>query len=115
MNQVHQGLRSMQPISATAPIVVLSDQGSSNMDNTPQELANIHTHQVFMTVHLVTGCISSDNTRCFPVTSDWGNAYISLPYIYDANAIWSVPIKKRSKEELLRAITEVYAGYSLTY
>ena len=78
MNQVHQGLRSMQPISATAPIVVLSDQGSSNMDNTPQELANIHTHQVFMTVHLVTGCVSSNNTGCFPVTSNLGNTFVAL-------------------------------------
>ncbi len=43
------------------------------------------------------------------MTSNWGNAYVALFYAYDANAIWSVPIKNRSKEELLRAITEVYA------
>jgi hypothetical protein len=99
----------MQPTSATMPIVLLSDQVDSNMDNAPQEPANIRTHHVFMTVHVVMGHISSDNTGCFPVTSNWGNAYIALFYIYDANAIWSVPIKSRSKEELLRAVTEVYA------
>jgi hypothetical protein len=55
-----------------------------------------------MTVHFVTGCISSDNTGCFPVMSNRGKAYVALFYIYNANAIWSVPIKNRSKEELLR-------------
>jgi hypothetical protein len=79
------------------------------MDNAPQELANICTHHIFMMVHVVTGHISSNNTRCFPVTSSQGNAYIALFYVYDANAICSVPINNRSKEELLGAVTEVYA------
>jgi hypothetical protein len=108
MNQVHQGLQSMQPTSATAPIVLLSDQVDSNMDDAPQEPANIRTHHVFTAVLVVTGHISSDNTRHFLVTSNTGNAYVALFYIYDANAIQSVPIKNRSKEELLCAITEVY-------
>jgi hypothetical protein len=63
------------------------------MDNVPQEPANIHTHHVFMRVHVLTGRVSSNNTRCFPVMSNWGNAYVTLFYIYNANAIWSVPIK----------------------
>jgi hypothetical protein len=79
------------------------------MNNVPQEPANICTHHIFMTVHVVTGQVSSDNTGRFPVTSNRGNAYVDLFYIYNANAIWSVPIKNRSKEELLWAITEVYA------
>jgi hypothetical protein len=109
MNQVPQGLQSMQPTSATVPIALPSNQVDSNMDNAPQVPANICTHHVFMTVHLITGCVSSDNTGHFPVTSNQGNTYIALFYIYDANAIWLVPIKNRSKEELLRAVTEVYA------
>jgi hypothetical protein len=108
MNQVCQGLRSTQPSTAIAPIVLPSDGVDSNMDNAPQKPASICTHHFFMTVHLVMGCISSDNTGCFLVTPNWGNAYIALLYIHDANAILSVPIKNRSKEELLRAITEVY-------
>jgi hypothetical protein len=79
------------------------------MDKVPQEPANIRTHHVFMTVHIVMGHISSNNTGCFLVTSNWGNAYVALFYIYNANAIQSVPIKNWSKEELLRAVTEVYA------
>jgi hypothetical protein len=143
MNQARQGLRSTQPASATVSIVLLSNRVDSNMDNAPQELANIRTHHVFMRIHVVTGCIFSDNTGCLLVTSNQGNAYVALFYIYDANAIWSVPIKNntgrflvtsnqgnayialfyiynanaiwlvpiknRSKEELLRAVTEVYA------
>jgi hypothetical protein len=87
MNQVHQGQRSMQHTSATAPIVILSNRVISNMDDAPQEPANIRTHHVFMTVHIVTGGISSNNTQCFLVTSNQGNAYVALFYIYDANAI----------------------------
>jgi hypothetical protein len=52
------------------------------------------------------------------VMSNWGNAYVALFYIYGTNATWSVPIKNKSKEELLWAVTEVYAwltawGYRL--
>ncbi len=38
-----------------------------------------------------------------------GNTYVALFYIYNANAIWSVPIKNRSKEEFLQSVIEVYA------
>ncbi len=92
----------------TVSIVLPSNQVDSNMDNAPQEMANICTHHVFMMVHIVTGRASSDNTGCFLISSNWWNAYIALFYIYNANAIWSVSIKNRSKEELLRAVTEVY-------
>ncbi len=79
------------------------------MDNAPQEPANICTHHVFMTVHIITGHVSSENTGRFLVTSNQGNAYALLFYIYNANMIWLVPIKNRSKEELLQAVTGVYA------
>ncbi len=88
MNQVRQGQWSMWPTSATAPIVLPSDQVNSNMDNAPQEPANIRTHHIFMTIHVVMRRISSDNTRCFLVKlSNQGNAYVALFYIYIANAI----------------------------
>jgi hypothetical protein len=62
-----------------------------------------------MTVHIVTGHVSSDNASRFQVTSNQGKACVALSYIYAANAIWLVPIKNRRKEELLWAVTEVYA------
>ncbi len=86
MNQVRQGQRSTQPTSATAPIVLPFDRVDSNMDDAPQEPANIHTHQVFMMAHIVTGHVSSNNTGCFPVTSNQGNAYVALFYTCNANA-----------------------------
>jgi hypothetical protein len=98
----------MQPTSVTAPIVLPSNQLDSNMDDAPQEPENICTHHVFMIVHVIRGCISSNNTKCFLVTSNRENAYIALFYIYNANVI-SVPIMNRSKEELMRDVTEVYA------
>jgi hypothetical protein len=78
------------------------------MDTAPQEPTNKCTHHLFMTVHKVTGSVSSNQSGCFPVTSNCGNAYISLFYVYDPNYIKSVPIKNRSKEDLLQAYTEVY-------
>jgi hypothetical protein len=98
-----------QPTTATASIVLLSNQVNFNMDNAPQEPAIICTQNIFMTVHIVMGRISSNNTGHFPETSNQGNAYVALFYVYDTNAIWLVPIKYRSKEELLWAVTEVYA------
>ena len=45
----------------------------------------------------------------FPITSNRGSKYVVIFYIYDANFFKSVPIKSRSKEELLRAYRLVYA------
>jgi hypothetical protein len=77
----------MQPTAATTPVVLLFNRVDSNMDKAPQEPANICTHHIFMTVHVVTGRISSDNSGHFPVTSNRGNAYVALFYINNANAI----------------------------
>jgi len=79
------------------------------MDTPPQQPSNERTHHVFVTVHDYTGGIASDQTGRFPVTSNRGHAYLALFYIFDPNYIKSVPIRNRSKEELLRAYTEVYA------
>ncbi len=71
------------------------------MDAAPQEPTNKHTHHVFMTICKVTGSVSSSQSGCFPVTSNCGNAYVALFYVYNPNYIKSVPIKIRPKEELL--------------
>jgi hypothetical protein len=79
------------------------------MDAAPQEPTNKRIHHVFMTIHEVTSSISSNQSGCFPVTSNRGNVYVALFYVYSPNYIKSVPIKNRSKEELLRVYMEVYA------
>jgi hypothetical protein len=78
-----------------------------HMADAPQAPRNVRTNIVFMQIHSIDGVISSDQTGRFPITSNQGNAYVVVFYIYDANYIRSVPIKSRSKEELLRAYHEV--------
>jgi hypothetical protein len=112
MDQVRQGIRSTKPAAATSPIVLPANLVNTNMDAAPQEPTNECTHHVFMTVHEVTGSISSDQSGRFPITSNRGNGYVALFYVYNPNYIKSVPIKNQSKEELLQAYTEVYAWLS---
>ena len=79
------------------------------MDAAPQKPTNKRTHHVFMTVCKVTCSVSSNQSGCFPVTSNHGNVYVALFYVHDPNYIKSVPIKNQSKEELLQAYMKVYA------
>jgi hypothetical protein len=81
--------------------------------DTPQAPLNARTNHVFTQIHAINGVISSDQTGRFPITSNRGNAYVVVFYIYDANYICSIPIKSRSKEELLRAYHEVYEWLSV--
>ena len=62
-----------------------------------------------MSTHECNSQISTNQTGRFPVTSNCGNAYIVVFYIYDANAIKLDPIKNQSKEELLQAYKIMYA------
>ena len=80
----------------------------NHMVEAPQAPLNARTNHVFMQVHAIDDVISSDQTGRFPITSNRGNAYVVVFYVYDANYIRSIPIKSRSKEELLRAYTELY-------
>jgi hypothetical protein len=80
----------------------------NHMVEAPQAPLNARTNHVFMQVHAIDDVISSDQTGRFPITSNQGNAYVVVFYVYDANYIRSIPIKSRSKEELLRAYTELY-------
>jgi hypothetical protein len=77
------------------------------MEDAPQEPHNTH-HFVFCHVHTISGIISNDQTGRFPVASNWGHAYVVIFYIFDANYIRLVPIKNRSKEELLQVYHETY-------
>jgi hypothetical protein len=78
------------------------------MEDAPQESHNARTHFVFCHIHTISGTISSNQTGQFMITSNRGHAYVVIFYIYDANYIRLVPIKNRSKEELLRAYPETY-------
>jgi hypothetical protein len=66
-----------------------------------------------MHIHAINSVISSNQTGRFPITSNRGNAYVFVFYVYDANYIHLVPIKSRSKEELLHAYHETYEWLSM--
>jgi hypothetical protein len=83
------------------PPVLTHLHHNGHMKDVPQEPHNARTHFVFCHVHTISGIISSDQTGRFPITSNWSQAFVVIFYIYDANYIRWVPIKNRSKEELL--------------
>ena len=78
------------------------------MAKAPQAPLNARTNHVFMQVHAIDGVISSNQTGRFLITSNRGNAYPIVFYVYNANYIHSIPIKSRSKEELLCTYHKVY-------
>ena len=79
----------------------------------PQEPHNARIHIIFMHSHAINGATSSNQTGRFPITSNRGNAYVVVFYVFDANYTCSVPIKNRSKEELLSAYRKTYEWMTL--
>jgi hypothetical protein len=61
-----------------------------------------------MAIYKINGNLFTNQTGCFPITSNHGHAYVVVFYIFDANAIQFVPIKNWSKEEFLCAHREIY-------
>ncbi len=100
MDQTHQGQQSMQPYpTSTSDATNLLDDNNVLNDHIDESLTNL----VFMVIHDITGLVFSNQTGCFPITSNRGHVYLVIFYIYNANFIVSVPIKNRTKQELLRA------------
>ena len=63
---------------------------------------------VYMTVKLAEDWMASDQTGRFPRVSSRGKEYIAVFYIYDPNFIKGVPIKSRSKENMLESYKHIY-------
>ncbi len=99
IDQTRQGQRTTQPTQS--PIALPPPDDTINL--VAQEPNNAMTILVYMLIHDITGQIFMDQTGRFPVTSNRGHAYLVILYVYNANFISSVPIKYRTKEELLRA------------
>ena len=75
-----------------------------------QEPDNAKTHEVYFTAtESGSGLIYIDQTGKFSRTSNQGYKYLAIFYIYDANAVLSVPIKSREKGELLRSYQKIYS------
>ena len=64
-----------------------------------------------MTAKPANGFICSDHTGAYPRTSNKGNKYICVFYVYDANRILGVPIKSRHPSKLLKAYQQVYKWF----
>ena len=78
------------------------------MDKPEQAPYNNKTNMVFMTIADVEGQLFTDQTGCFPITSNRGHNYIVIFYVIDANYIKSYPIKSCHCIELLQAYTDIY-------
>ena len=79
------------------------------MEPLPQEPFNARTHIIFTTIIEITGMLFSNQLGWFPITSNRSNKYVVIFYIYNANFVKSIPIKIRTKEELLRVYKLVNA------
>jgi hypothetical protein len=97
MGQQRQGVQSMQPTPTTVPLQV-PNIFDDPMEDVPQEPHNAHTHSVFMAIYEINGNLFTNQTGRFPITSNHGHAYVLVFYIFNANAIQSVPIKNWSKK-----------------
>ena len=73
-----------------------------------QVAGNKKTHLVFMNTVLADHWIASDQTGAFPRTSNQGNKYICVFYVFDPNYIKGKPVKSRHSSELLKAFKDVY-------
>ena len=100
MNQVWESTCSTQPktpTNATNPTSALPHMPSLHIHNhmakVPQEPINACTRLIFMHTHAINGASSSNQTGWFPITSNWGNTYVVLFYIYNCNYIHSIPFK----------------------
>ena len=94
MNQFRQGAHTtISPVAAP-------DETNDEFTAIPQqEPGNSKTHEVYFTAtEAGGGLVYSDQTGRVPRTSNRSNKYLAIFYVYDANALLSVPIKSRAKE-----------------
>jgi hypothetical protein len=90
MDQTRQGQHSTQPNPTNASN---AHNLLDNNDALPDHIDKGLTNLVFMVIHIITRLVFSNQTGCFPITSNRGYTYLVIFYIYDANFIASVPIK----------------------
>jgi hypothetical protein len=111
IDQSCQGKRSTKTSSPAGVPPPFPPNGKpiDTMEPLPQEPFNAHMHFVFMTIIEISGMLISNLSDRFPITSNRGNKYVVIFYIYDANFVKSFPIKSQLKKELLLAYRLVYA------
>ena len=83
-----------------------TDNNDALLSNAKQEE---RSHNVFIKDIEITGKIFTDQTGRFPVPSIEGYKYVMILYDYDSNSVRGVPMKSRSKEEMVRAYQDHHA------
>ena len=99
MTQVRQGAHTTR---SSVPALVEPTEDAINDECTAiphREPGNSKTNEVYFTAtNAGNGLIYSDQAGRFPRTSNRSNKYLAIFYVYDVNAVLSVPIKIRAKE-----------------
>ena len=72
------------------------------------EDVGVRSNIVFIKILPISGKISSDQTRQFPITSSRGGKYIMGVADYDSDTILAEPLTSRADTDLLRAVTKLY-------
>ena len=94
MTQVRQGAHTTR-----SPVAVPDETNDDCTAIPQQEPGNSKTHEVYFTAtNAGGGLVYSDQTGRFPRTSNRSNKYLAIFYVYNVNALLSVPIKSRAKE-----------------
>jgi hypothetical protein len=86
MDQHCQGVQSTEPTLTTVPLQV-PDIFDDSMEDVPQEPHNSHTHFVFMAIYKINVNLFTNQTGCFPITSNHDHTYVVVFYIFNANTI----------------------------
>ena len=103
MRQIRQNIRSTKckeptPTPTPTPREMTTE---SSTDSVRQNLVTVQCVQM-------TGKLFTDQTGRFPTKSSRGNQYIMVAYNQDSNAILAEPIKNRSAQVLLLAMTTIH-------
>ena len=81
------------------------------MEEVPQFPNNDRSHHVYMKITDLDGKLYSNQTGCFPITSNRGSCYVVILYSVDGNYIKAYPIKSRHFSQLLKVYDDVYAFF----
>lgn len=72
-----------------------------------EELNHVKINQAFAVFKEI-GRVYSDQTGRFPITLSLGSKHVFLLYSYDANAIFTEPIKSRAGRDIVDAYTKIH-------
>ena len=107
MGHLNQARKNQMPTKPTKDESV--DNGSETTTLEPLHTSNTGAaHPIFLAIEKA-GCVYTDKTGRFPITSKKVNKYIDLIYDYDTNSILTDPLKNFTGKEILRAYYKLHS------